>query len=150
MNIFETLKQRKSVRAYLDKPVEKEKIHVILDAARHSPSGVNTQPWHVAVLTGESKQKLENKIEAAFRSGDKGKADYSYYPDQWVEPYKSRRKDCGLLMYQTLQIARDDKQRQIDQWASNYRSFDAPVMLLFFIDDNMQTGSYMDCGMFIQ
>lgn len=150
MNIFETLKRRKSVRAYLDKPVEKDKINAILDAARYSPSGVNTQPWQVAVITGKTKQRLQNKIETAFRAGNKGKADYSYYPSKWIEPYKSRRKECGLLMYQTLQIGRDDKQRQIDQWAANYRAFDAPVMLLFFMDDQMQTGSFIDYGMFIQ
>lgn len=150
MKLFETLKQRKAVRAYLDKPVEKEKIHAILDAARHAPSGVNTQPWQVAVVTGNTKLTLQSKIEMAFRAGNKGKADYEYYPTQWIEPYKSRRKDCGLLMYQTLKIERSDKLRQIDQWAANYRAFDAPVMLLFFMDEHMQTGSYMDYGMFIQ
>jgi nitroreductase len=150
MNIFETLKKRKSVRAYLDQPVEKEKINIILDAARYSPSGVNTQPWQVAVIMGKTKKRLQNKIETAFRTGNKGKADYSYYPTKWIEPYKSRRKESGLLMYQTLQIDRNDTQRQIDQWAANYRAFDAPVMLLFFMDDQMQTGSYIDYGMFIQ
>lgn len=150
MNIFETLKKRKSVRAYLDKPVEKGKIHTILEAARFSPSGVNTQPWQVAVITGKTKKSLQDKIETAFRAGIKGKADYTYYPNKWLEPYKSRRKECGLLMYQTLHIDRTDKQRQTDQWAANYRAFDAPVMLLFFMDDQLQTGSYMDYGMFIQ
>lgn len=150
MNIFETLKQRKAVRAYLDKSVEKEKINAILDAARHAPSGVNTQPWQVAVVTGKAKQALQTKIETAFRAGNKGKADYEYYPTKWIEPYKSRRKDCGLLMYNTLKIERGDTKRQQDQWAANYRSFDAPVMLLFFMDEHMQTGSYMDYGMFLQ
>jgi len=74
MNLFEALELRKSVRAYLDKPVEKEKINAILDAARHSPSGANTQPWHVAIVMGKTKQKLQDKIETAFRAGDKGKA----------------------------------------------------------------------------
>lgn len=150
MKLFETLKQRKAVRAYLEKPVEKEKIHVILDAARHAPSGVNTQPWQVAVVMGNSKKTLQTKIETAFRAGNKGKADYEYYPTQWIEPYKSRRKDCGLQMYQTLKIERADKQRQMEQWAANYRAFDAPVMLLFFMDEHMQTGSYIDYGMFLQ
>jgi nitroreductase len=53
-------------------------------------------------------------------------------------------------MYSTLDIKREDKQRQLDQWAANYRAFDAPVMLLFFIDKVMETGSYMDYGMFLQ
>jgi len=150
MNVIEALKQRKSVRAYLDKSVEDEKIQTILDAARHSPSGTNTQPWQVAVVTGETKLKLQDKIETAFRNGDRGKADYDYYPKQWESPYSDRRKECGLLMYSTLEIKREDKERQLDQWAANYRSFDAPVMMLFLIDPIMERGSYMDYGMFLQ
>ncbi len=150
MDVSKALKQRKSVRAYLDKAVEPAKITAILDAARHAPSGVNTQPWQVAVVSGKTKQSLQKKIEATFRGGDKGKADYGYYPTEWKEPFTSRRKECGLLMYKTLEIKREDKERQMDQWAANYRAFDAPVMLLFFMDSAMQAGSYMDYGMFLQ
>lgn len=150
MNITTALKQRKSVRAFLNKPIEKSKINTILKAAAHAPSGVNTQPWQVAVVTGAKKRALQAQIETTFRSGDKGKADYPYYPDQWIEPYKSRRKDCGLQLYSTLDITREDKPRQLDQWAANYRAFDAPVMLLFFMNGAMKTGSFMDYGMFLQ
>ncbi len=150
MKVSEALQQRKSVRAYLDKPVEDEKIKKILDSARHAPSGVNTQPWQVAVLSGETKKSLQTKIEATFRAGDKGKAEYDYYPNDWGEPFTSRRKACGLLMYKTLKIERGDRERQTDQWAANYRTFDAPVMLLFFMDKRMKAGSFMDYGMFLQ
>ncbi len=150
MNVIKALEQRKSTRAFLGKEVEQETINTILNAARHAPSGTNTQPWQVAVVTGEAKIKLQTKIEEAFRAGDKGKADYTYYPDEWQQPYASRRKECGLLMYKTLGITREDKERQINQWAANYRAFDAPVLLLFFMDDVMQTGSYIDYGMFLQ
>ena len=150
MKVSEALKNRKSVRSYLDKAVEAEKITAILDAARHAPSGVNTQPWQVAVVSGATKQSMQEKIEATFRGGDKGKADYNYYPTEWKEPFKSRRKECGLLMYKTLEIQREDRERQMDQWAANYRAFDAPVMLLFFMDTAMQAGSYLDYGMFLQ
>ena len=150
MKVSDALKQRKSVRAYLDQAVEPSKINAILDAARHAPSGVNTQPWQVAVVSGKTKQSLQEKIETTFRSGDKGKADYGYYPSEWKEPFTSRRKECGLLMYKTLGIERTDRERQTDQWAANYRAFDAPVMLLFFMDSAMREGSYMDYGMFLQ
>jgi len=53
-------------------------------------------------------------------------------------------------MYSTLGISREDKDRQIDQWAANYRAFDAPVMMLFFMNKVMEAGSYMDFGMFFQ
>ncbi|MDH5369744.1 MAG: nitroreductase [Gammaproteobacteria bacterium] len=150
MLVREALEKRKSTRAFLDKNVEMDKIERILSAASHAPSGVNSQPWQVAVVKGESKKKIQEKMESAFRNGDKGKMDYQYYPEQWVEPYKGRRKSCGLQMYSTLEIAREDKTRQLDQWAANYRAFDAPVMLLFFMDGILDAGSYLDYGMFLQ
>ena len=150
MNVRDALQQRKSVRSYLSKEVETEKIQSILSAASHAPSGVNTQPWQVAVVSGEKKQQLQQQLEKAFRNGVESKADYPYYPREWIEPYKSRRIACGVQMYSTLKIERGDKQRQMDQWAANFRAFDAPVMLLFFMHAGLQTGSYMDYGMFMQ
>ena len=150
MDVRQALLQRKSTRAFLDKSVNADTIRNILDAARHAPSGANTQPWQVAVVTGDTKQKLQQRIEARFREGVKGKMDYEYYPTEWTQPYKERRVACGIQLYQSLNIARDDKQRRVEQWAANYRAFDAPVMLLFFMDAGLQTGSFMDYGMFIQ
>ena len=150
MKVSEALSTRKSTRAFLPKAVDKAIIDRILSAARHAPSGTNTQPWQVAVVTAEKKQQLCQELETAFRNQVERKMDYHYYPEDWVDPYKSRRKACGLQMYSTLKITREDKQRQLDQWAANYRAFDAPVMLLFFMDGIMQTGSYLDYGMFLQ
>ena len=150
MNVIEALKHRKSVRAFLDKPVSDETIHTLLEAARYSPSGTNTQPWQVAIVKGNSKLALQEKIETAFRSGDSGKADFNYYPKEWISPFKDRRKECGLLMYSTLGIKRENKERQMDQWAANYRAFDAPVMMLFFMNPIMENGSFLDYGMFLQ
>ena len=150
MNVKEALIKRKSVRAYLKKDVERKKINAIIDAARHSPSGVNTQPWQVAIVTGRTKEKLQDEIEAAFRSGDWGQSDYPYYPSKWVEPFKSRRQACGQQMYDALKIDKEDSAKKMEQWAANYRSFGAPVMLLFFMDGDLQTGSILDYGMFLQ
>ncbi|WP_198265468.1 nitroreductase [sulfur-oxidizing endosymbiont of Gigantopelta aegis] len=150
MQLSDSLIKRKSTRAFLNKPVETEKIQQILNLARHAPSGVNTQPWQVAVVSGATKSRLQEKLEAAFRSGVKAKMDYQYYPQQWLEPFKSRRKACGLKMYSTLNIAREDKDKQLEQWAANYRAFDAPVMLLFFLDASAEQGSFLDYGMFLQ
>ena len=137
MDVKVALSKRKSTRAFLDKAIPSELINSVLEQAKLAPSGVNTQPWQVAVVSGNSKQQLTKKMEDSFRSGTKGVMDYQYYPKDWQGVYKERRKTCGLLMYSTLEIAREDKQRQLDQWAANYRAFDAPVMLLFFIDKVM-------------
>jgi nitroreductase len=150
MDVKTALAKRKSTRAFLNKEVPITTVNAILEQAKTAPSGVNTQPWKVAVLSGQSKKDLEQKMESEFRAGNKGIMDYQYYPEQWEAEYKQRRKACGLLMYSTLQIKREDKQRQLDQWAANYRAFDAPIMLLFFIDKVMEKGSYVDYGMFLQ
>lgn len=150
MDVKTALAKRKSTRAFLNKEVPIKTVNAILEQAKTAPSGVNTQPWKVAVLSGQSKKDLEQKMESEFRAGNKGVMDYQYYPEQWEAEYKQRRKACGLLMYSTLQIKREDKQRQLDQWAANYRAFDAPIMLLFFIDKIMEKGSYVDYGMFLQ
>jgi len=150
MSVKQMLAERKSTRAFLDKQVDVKLIEDILDIARQAPSGANTQPWQVAVVSGSTKDELTAEIESAFRSGEKAKMDYQYYPLDWQGVYKNRRRACGLQMYSTLEIGREDKQRQVDQWAANYRGFDAPVILFFVMDGIMETGSFLDYGMFIQ
>lgn len=150
MTITEAILQRKSTRAFLKRDVEKDKLIRILDSARHSPSGANTQPWQVAVVTGKTKNTLQSRMIEAFNSGASTQKDYQYYPEKWIPPYKGRRTSCGIQLYTALEIDRHDKERRKDQWTANYRAFDAPVMLLFFIDSVLATGSYMDYGMFLQ
>jgi len=150
MNVSEAIKQRHSVRRFLDKAVTSEQIKQLIDVARHAPSGANTQPWQVAVLTGEAKKSLAEKMVTAFDKGQTEKPDYEYYPTAWQEPYLGRRRACGLQLYQSLDIQRGDKQGQKAQWSANYRAFDAPVMMLFWMEDIMQTGSFLDFGMFLQ
>ncbi|GAB6190439.1 nitroreductase [Desulfocastanea catecholica] len=150
MDIIDALCLRKSTRAFLDKPVSKEKIVNILQAARHAPSGANAQPWQVAVVTGKKKDELTRAMENAFRKQGMGTMDYLYYPVEWHEPYKQRRVACGAQLYGALNIDRRDKARRREQWIANYRAFGAPVMLFFFLDPAMQKGSCLDYGMFLQ
>ena len=58
MNEFLDLaKKRYSVRDYLNKPVEKEKLMYILEAGRVAPSAANLQPWHFIVFTDDDFRK---------------------------------------------------------------------------------------------
>ncbi|PIE65564.1 MAG: nitroreductase [Desulfobacterales bacterium] len=150
MNISEALTSRKSVRAFQDRDVEKEKIVKLLEAARYAPSGTNAQPWQVAVVQGEKRKKLTQAMEAAFSGKGEGEMDYQYYPTQWKEPYKRRRVHCGAGLYKLLGIDRKDRESRMKQWVANYRAFDAPVIMFFFLDPIMKTGSFLDYGMFIQ
>ena len=150
MNVTQALKSRHSCRAFLDKPVSPETITSLLEQASASPSGANTQPWQVAVVTGETKRKLQQQMETEFGKGVRGKMDYNYYPGNWAASFDARRKACGAQLYDSLKIERTDKERRLAQWAANYRAFDAPVMLLFFLDPSLDTGSFIDYGMYLQ
>ena len=101
-------------------------IEKVLDAARWAPSGVNTQPWQVAVATGEVKRKIGDEIIDARVAGQSPDPDYQYYPEQFTEPYRSRRKTCGLALYGALGIQKEDTERRLEQWNRNYHGFGAP------------------------
>lgn len=147
--VTDAIHARHSTRAFLEKAVAMETIQQILDTARFAPSGVNTQPWQVAVVTGQTKTELQNKMLAQFEAGERGKMQYDYYPKEWVAPFKQRRIETGKKLYGALKIDRSEKEKQLAQWAANYRAFDAPVALYFFIDKHLETGSYFDYGMFV-
>jgi len=56
---MQTINKRRSVRSYLDKEVEEEKLLAVLEAGRLAPSARNRQEWHFYVLTNkELKEKL--------------------------------------------------------------------------------------------
>ncbi|MEA3406039.1 MAG: nitroreductase [Pseudomonadota bacterium] len=150
MNVTQAILQRHSVRAFLDQAVSEEIIKKILETARFAASGVNMQPWQVAVVTGQTKQQVSQQMVNAFRQGKKEVMDYAYYPKNWIAPYKNRRVETGKQLYQALDIQRENKEARLKQWEANYRSFDAPIMLLFFIDPSLETGSYLDYGLFLQ
>lgn len=150
MNTIEAIKTRHATRGYLDKAVARELIEKILEAARFAPSGVNSQPWRVAVVQGKSRQQLTEQLISAKENNQAPNPDYDYYPSQWNEPFKSRRKTCGLALYSALNIQREEREKQKQAWYDNYRFFNAPVGLLFFIDKQLGQGSWIDLGMFIQ
>ena len=150
MNIKEAIKGRISVRAYLDKPVSKSTIANILDTARWSPSGTNTQPWKVVVVQGPLKEVLTEKFLEANKNGVHPNPDYQYYPETWVEPFKARRFQCGMDLYKALDIGREDKEERLEASLNNYRFFGAPVTIFFFLDKVMGKGSWFDMGMFYQ
>ena len=150
MQVEEALKKRKSTRAFLDKPVEDETVTRILEVARYSASGANTQPWEVAVVRGKSRELLQEKLVEAFQQGVKSHPDIPPYPKVWNSPFRDRRIACGAQLYDALNIQRDEKQRRLAQWVSNYRSFGAPVVLFLMIKKELETGSYIDMGMFLQ
>jgi len=150
MDLLDAMRGRRSTRAYLDRPVARETIEAILEAARWAPSGVNSQPWQVAVVQGGIKKMISEALLAARQAKQPENPDYAYYPREWFEPYKSRRKSSGLALYAALGIGKDDIGARLKAWNNNYSFFGAPVGLLFFVNRKLSQGSWIDMGMFIQ
>lgn len=122
----------------------------VLAAAARAPSGSNIQPWKVHVLTGDSLARLTRDLVARFEAGDAGSDEYRYYPKTWREPYLARRRKVGWDLYGALGIAKGDKVATARQHARNFAFFGAPVGLIFVIDRDMEQGSWLDYGMFLQ
>jgi len=144
---------RRSVRAFLATPVPQDEIARILDVAARAPSGTNTQPWKVYVLTGAARERLSNTIQAVNADPAQARAhteEYAYYPREWTSPYIDRRRKVGWDLYSLLGLQRDNKAGMAAQHARNYAFFDAPVGLIFTIDRIMAQGSWLDYGMFLQ
>ena len=144
---------RRSLRAFLPTPVPRETVEDILAVASRAPSGTNTQPWKVYVLTGEAKTALSRRIAAAYDDPAERAThteEYAYYPTEWKSPFIDRRRKVGWDLYNLLGIAKTDKERMHAQHRRNYDFFGAPVGLMFTIDRVMRQGSWLDYGMFLQ
>ena len=147
------IKTRHSLRAFLSTPVPRQTIEEILEVASWAPSGTNTQPWQVHVLTGEALKRVAGRIQATYLDPAQNvahKEEYAYYPTEWRSPYIDRRRKVGWDLYGLLGIAKTDKARMQHQHGRNFIFFDAPVGLMFTIDRVMQQGSWLDYGMFLQ
>ena len=140
---------RRSVRAFLSAPVPRALVERILDVAARAPSGTNMQPWRVRVLAGAAKERLSAALMRAEAEGSPHEAEYRYYPQEFFEPYLSRRRKVGWDLYGLLGIARGEMARMRAQHARNLVFFDAPVGLLFTIDRRLEIGSWLDYGIFL-
>jgi nitroreductase len=151
--VDDNIKARRSIRAFLPKPVAKQDLLDLIEVSGRAPSGTNTQPWQVYVVTGEKKKAISDEIISIFNDPEALKEhteEYSYYPSTWIDPYISRRRKVGFDLYGLLGLGKGDKEKMQAQTARNYTFFDAPVGVFFVIDRVMQQGSWLDYGMFIQ
>jgi len=152
-SLDQIIMHRHSVRAFLPTPVPRALLEQVLCVASHAPSSANIQPWRVYVITGAAQQRLKTDLYKAYLDPlqrEQHTAELKYYPEEWFSPYKERRKEIGLALYQTLGIKKTDHESMTVQQARNMLFFDAPVSLIFSCDNRLAAGSQVDCGMFIQ
>jgi nitroreductase len=147
----EAIATRRSVRAFLPTPVDRDTVESLLALASRAPSGSNIQPWKVRVVAGEARDRLCRTIlDALDHDGpDAHKRDWNYYPVNWREPFLSRRRKIGWDLYGLLGIRKGDFEGTERQRRRNFEFFGAPVGLVFTLDEDLEIGSWLDLGIFI-
>ncbi len=150
-SVSEALATRRSVRGFLDKPVDGALLRDLLEKAARAPSGGNLQPWHLHVVGGERMKALKALAweRVAARPGGED-TEYDVYPKNLVAPYRDRRFQVGEDMYGLLGIPRESKAARLQWFARNFQFFGAPVALFCYVDRRMGPPQWSDLGMYLQ
>jgi nitroreductase len=150
-SVTQALHQRRSVRAFTDRPVEQALLKEIFAAAQRAPSGGNLQPWQATLVTGERWQAVKDAVAARVAMGRDGyQPEYDIYPRGLTDPWEMRRFGVGEGLYAALGIPREDKKGRLGQFLHNYQGFGAPVMLFLHCSRIMGPPQWSDMGMWLQ
>ncbi|THU93093.1 nitroreductase, partial [Dendrothele bispora CBS 962.96] len=153
------MKNRFSCRYFLPKPVAKELVEEIIDAARYAPSATNMQYAMAKVycLSGDFLKVVSNEmVQAHITCPEAYKAQYDYYPTNTLpEEYAIRRREFGKRFYGSLNVDHNDSAGTAAALTRQYEFFGAPVVFVFTINQaltpgNALIGSRMDLGYFLQ
>lgn len=151
MNVSEAVTTRRTVRAFLDKPVDPAVLRRVLEKAQRAPSGGNTQPWNATVLTGAPLAALFAKVAEVLPQGRAAFApEYHVYPPELEGRYEASRVGVGEAMYAALGIPREDKMSRLAWFARNFQAFGAPVLMLIHTPKYMGPPQWSDIGMWLQ
>lgn len=133
MSVQEIVKQRRSIRKFLPKPVPEELVNEIVADALWAPSWGNTQPWEFIVATGEPLEQFKKEnVEALF--GGQPLSNDVTVPETWPDTLMQRYRDVGKGVLGSLDIARGDKEGRNQYYRQMFTFFDAPVLVLFLVD----------------
>ncbi|HVX99059.1 MAG TPA: nitroreductase [Pseudorhodoplanes sp.] len=151
MNVRDAVASRFSCRAFRSTPVPESTVREILELSSRAPSGSNLQPWFVHALAGEPLEKLKAALRPRYGELPHGDGPgYQVFPGKLHEPYRTRRFDVGLQLYDSLGIPYEDRAARLKQYARNLVFFDAPVALFLVIDRALHPAQWADLGMFAQ
>jgi nitroreductase len=147
-NDFETIVfERRSIRGYKKQPVPREVLEEVIEIAKRAPSSMNTQPWHLHVLTGEPLERIRKgnteKMMAGASIDREIKMNHGY-----EGAHRDRQVEIAVQLFEAMGIARDDKARRQDWVMRGFRQFDAPVSIVITVDKDLalDTIAHFDCG----
>ena len=145
---FEMLvRSRRSVRGYKKMPVPRRVIEEVLEVAIGAPSSMNTQPWHVHVLTGEPLERVRQRNTQVMSGGAKANRDIVTHGD-YQGVHRHRQVEIAKQLFAAMGIARDDKAMRQDWVMRGFRQFDAPVSIVLTYDRALDPGAvvHFDLG----
>jgi len=141
------LDQRYSCRGYLADPVPRETIDAILQLAQRTASWCNSQPWQVIVSSAAATERLRQAFDS-----DEAAADARFDiapPADYRGVYRERRRECGFQLYESVGIARGDREASGRQARENFRFFGAPHLALVTTEALLGTYGAVDCGAYV-
>lgn len=150
MNVSDAIKQRRSVRAYSDKPVAPELLQKIFLQAQDSPSNCNTQPWHVVVVSGEVRNSIEQSMVNDILSGKAATPHFVPGDQNLKNDYRSRQIACAVSLYGAMGIGKEDKKERQELMLRNWQFFGAPHAAFFSMPKTMSEINAVDMGIYLQ
>ena len=150
MDVIEAIKARRSVRDFSSKPVSRETVMKILEAATLSPSGGNGQPWEVFVAAGKTLEKIRGIYQERAKAGTGGPGRPGGpggpppRPDYIMERMAVIRKERFELL--GLDPEDPESNKVFTEWGA--RLFGVPVLVIICMDKALS--SQLDIGLFTQ
>lgn len=141
------LQARNSCRAYRREPVPRPVIETWLRVAQRAASWCNTQPWQLVVTEGKATQRFRDAlIERA--AADAGEYDFPP-PEEYRGACLARRRAVGAQLYESVGIARGDREASSRQMRENFRLFGAPHVAILTSDRSQGLYGAVDCGVYL-
>lgn len=150
MKVNEAILKRRSVRAYTDQTVEQSLIKKIFTEAQQSPSNCNTQPWHVVVVSGDARDKIEKAMMTEILSGKAPSPYFTPGDSELKDQYRKRQIDCAIALYDSMDIKKEDKKERQELMGRNWQFFGAPHAAFFSMPKDMSEINAVDMGIYLQ
>jgi nitroreductase len=150
MNVSEALRKRRSVRGFTKQVVSESIIKDILHLAQLAPSNCNTQPWHVAVISGNARVQLEKDLVSEITAGKSVEPGFKPGDARLKGVYKSRQYQCAADYYGAVGIERSNKAARNQLLLKNWQLFGAPHVAIISMPQWMTELNALDVGIYLQ
>lgn len=149
MDAIECINMRMSVRGFKPDQIPLDLLVKVLEAALRSPSYKNSQPWEVAVVSGEKRDALSKLLVDMAEKGAKAAPDISH-PESWPAPQEARIKEHTDLRCEAIGLDLSDPEQRKQAKLDNFRFFGAPTVIFLYQDSSLSPWSIFDMGLFCQ